>query len=155
MTNRKVAGADSILVSSTKRRKTYKKKIPLEFPTESAPYLQIESVPLEQRVDPSQHRYWLILQPHGVRAAGGQFTSDEAHEIAKATRGWDWSLDECQRPKCLPRLEALLNQICKRNQIDPLNKINKQPPATAQNRINTSPNSGTANEPHEQGDEQS
>lgn len=86
------------------------------FPiSESAPYLQIQSVPVSQRIDPEQNSYILVIQPAGVRAAGGQYTADEAHEIAKATRGWDWSLDKNDRPKCLPALERLLDQICKRS----------------------------------------
>ncbi len=83
--------------------------------SESTPYLQIQSVPISQRVDPERNSYILVIQPVGVRAAGGQYTADEAHEIADATHGWDWRLDENRRPKCFPRLEALLNVICKRS----------------------------------------
>ena len=82
---------------------------------ETAPYLQIESVPVAQRIDPKENRYILVIQPQGIRASGGQFTSGEAHEIAKAVKGWDWTLDPDGRLYCLPQLEALLNQICQRS----------------------------------------
>ena len=83
---------------------------------EASPFLQIASVPLRERIVSTEHRYQLLIQPHSIRACGGQFTAEEAHEIAKATKGWDWRLDERDRPNCLPRLEQLLNQIL-RNQI--------------------------------------
>jgi hypothetical protein len=82
---------------------------------EASPFLQITSVPLVERVVATGHRYQLLIQPHGVRACGGQFTAEEAHQIALATRGWDWRLDEHSRPKCLGRLEQLLDRICKKS----------------------------------------
>jgi hypothetical protein len=82
---------------------------------DAAPYLQIQSVPVGERVDPRQPTYKLVILPYSTRAAGGQFTADEAHEIAKATKEWDWRLDGDQRPKCQPRLEALLDSIIKRS----------------------------------------
>jgi hypothetical protein len=83
------------------------------LPHKTTPYLQITSVPISERIIPSENRYILLIQPHGVRATGGQFKADEAYEIAKATRGWDWSLDRNGRPRCLSRLEELLDRICK------------------------------------------
>jgi hypothetical protein len=123
------AGTSPILSPSTKRRNPRRRKAQhssedklLLSLFEATTYLQIVSVPVEQRVNPKQNSYILLIQPHGVRAAGGQYTADEAHEIAKSTRGWDWSLDENQRPKCLPQLERLLDQICKRSaQVSNLN----------------------------------
>lgn len=79
------------------------------------PYLQIQSVPVAERVDPERNSYILVLQPVGIRAAAGQYAPAEADEIARATRGWDWSLDENQRPVSLPALERLLDGICKRS----------------------------------------
>lgn len=84
------------------------------FKEESTSYLQIQSVPITQRVDPERNSYVLVVQPVGVRACGGQYSADEAHKIAKATCGWDWTLDSDGRPRCLPRLEVLLDRICKR-----------------------------------------
>jgi len=83
--------------------------------TDPPPYLQIQSVPISKRVDPERNSYVLVIQPADVPAAGGQYSAEEVHEIAKATRGWDWSLDEDRRPKCLGRLIALLDSICKRS----------------------------------------
>jgi len=80
-----------------------------------SPYLQIKSIPVDERVDPKEIRYALGIYPHAVRACGGQFTGDEAHQIAKATKGWDWVLDENNRPYCLPQLEALIDSIIKRS----------------------------------------
>jgi hypothetical protein len=68
-------------------------------------------VPIPERVDPERDSYILLILPVGIRTAGGQYSADEAHEIAKTTRGWDWRLDENQRPRCLPRLEALLTAL--------------------------------------------
>jgi hypothetical protein len=82
---------------------------------EASPYLQIKSVPVDERVDPKEIRYALGIYPHAVRACGGQFTGDEAHQIAKATKGWDWQLDENNHPYCLSQLEALLDSIIKRS----------------------------------------
>jgi hypothetical protein len=82
---------------------------------EASPYLQIQSVPITERIDPEKTSYILVILPQQVRAAGGQFTAEEAHAIAKITRGWDWSLDEKERLRCLPALEALLGNICKRS----------------------------------------
>lgn len=87
---------------------------PIHSP-EQKPFLQIESVPRQERVNPKEHRYCLIIQPIGVRACGGQFTSDEAYRIGKATKRWDWSLDAFNRPRCLPDLEALIDDICKQS----------------------------------------
>lgn len=56
-----------------------------------------------------------MILPHGIRAAGGQYRAEEAHAIANAVKGWDWSLDENQRPFCLPALEALLDSISKQS----------------------------------------
>lgn len=102
--------ATSILRGRTNRRK---KKQLLE-PSEIRPCLQIESVPEGERVDPKQNSYVLVVQPHNIRACGGQYTADEAYQIAKATRNWDFSLDENQRPRCLPQLVRLLDGIIKR-----------------------------------------
>lgn len=77
--------------------------------------LQIVLVPVAERVDPKQSRYALVILPQNVRAAAGQYTAAEAHEIARLTRGWDWSLDANNQPQCLPALEALLNTIVKRS----------------------------------------
>lgn len=82
---------------------------------EVSPYLQIASAPIKERIDPKEVRYILVILPDGIRAAGGQFLAEEAHAIANAVKGWDWSLDENQRPFCLPALEALLDSICKRS----------------------------------------
>ena len=82
---------------------------------EKLPYLQIKSVRVDERVDPKEIRYALWIYPHLVRACGGQFTGHEAHQIAKATKGWDWELNEDDRPYCLPRLEALIDSIIKRS----------------------------------------
>lgn len=87
------------------------------YPHEGIPYLQIQSVPLTERVDPTRHSYVLVVQPVGVRACGGQYSASEAHEIAKLTKGWDWTLDPDDKPRCLPRLEALLDRICKRSSL--------------------------------------
>jgi hypothetical protein len=91
--------------------------LPLVAPQKPAakesPYLQIKSVPVDERVDPKEIRYALWIYPHLVRACGGQFTAEEAHEIAKATKGWDWQLDENNRLYCLPQLEALIDSIIK------------------------------------------
>jgi hypothetical protein len=78
-----------------------------------SPYLQVTSVPLAERIDPKENRYMLLILPAGVRAAGAQLTADEAHEVAKATKGWNWSLDKNGRLRCLARLEGLLDSICK------------------------------------------
>lgn len=80
-----------------------------------SPYLQIASVPIDERIDPKEVRYILIVLPHGIRACGGQFTGDEAYEIARLVKGWDWTLDPNGRPYCLGQLEALLDRICKRS----------------------------------------
>lgn len=87
------------------------------IPHEGTPYLQIQGVPITQRVDPERISYVLVVQPVGVRACGGQFTADEAYEIAKLTKGWDWRLDPDDKPRCLGRLEALLERICKRSSL--------------------------------------
>lgn len=87
------------------------------YPHEDTPFLQIQSVPITQRVDPERHSYVLVVQPIGVRACGGQYSASEAHEIAKLTKGWDWTLDPDDKPRCLPRLEALLDRICKRSSL--------------------------------------
>jgi len=79
------------------------------------PYLEIQSIEIPERVDPERDSYILVIQPVGVRAAGGQYTADEAHEIARAMQGWDWRPDWDGDPKCLPRLEALLDRICKKS----------------------------------------
>lgn len=82
---------------------------------ETTPYLQIASIPVDERVNPFEHRYCLVILPYGVRACGGQFTADEAHQIAQAMKQWDWSLDEAGRLRCLPALEGLVDSICKRS----------------------------------------
>ena len=82
---------------------------------EASPYLQIKSVPVKERVNPKEIRYELWVYPHIVRVCGGQFTGQEAHQIAKATKGWDWALDENNRPYYLPQLEALIDSIIKRS----------------------------------------
>ncbi|HEY9615102.1 hypothetical protein [Allocoleopsis sp.] len=79
------------------------------------PYLQIQSVPIDQRVDPERNSYILLIQPIGIRAAAGQYSTAETDEVTQATRGWDWRLDENQRPKCLGRLVELLERICKKS----------------------------------------
>lgn len=84
---------------------------------EASPYLQIQSIPITERINPREPRYILVILPQRVRAFGGQFIVEEAHAIAKATRHWDWSLDENKRPRCLPALEALLDNICKRSAV--------------------------------------
>jgi hypothetical protein len=93
--------------------------LPLASPQKPAakesPYLQIKSVPVDERVDPKEIRYALWIYPYLVRACGGQFTGHEAHQIAKATKGWDWQLDENNRLYCLPQLEALIDSIIKRS----------------------------------------
>lgn len=91
-----------------KRRNSHKRQSPHQ-----SPYLQIASVPVNERIDPKEVRYILIILPHGIRAAAGQYTAQEAHAIAKAVKSWDWSVDENQRPFCLPALEAMLDSICK------------------------------------------
>lgn len=82
---------------------------------ETAPYLQIQSVPVAERLNPRKNTYVLVILPHGIRAAAGQYTAEEAHAIANAVKGWDWTLDPDGRPYCLARLEALLDSICKRS----------------------------------------
>jgi len=85
---------------------------PIPLPDQK-PFLQIASVPLQERVNPREHRYCLVIQPLGIRACGGQVTADESYKLAKATKHWDWSLDKNNRPRCLAKLEALIEQICK------------------------------------------
>lgn len=80
----------------------------------ATPYLQIASAPLAERVNQKENRYILLIQPQGIRACGGQYTADEVYVIAQSTKGWDWSLNENNRPYCLPRLEALLDAIINR-----------------------------------------
>jgi hypothetical protein len=87
------------------------------IPHEGTLYLQIQSVQIPERVDPERNSYVLVVQPVGVRACGGQFTADEAYEIARLTKGWDWRLDPDDKPRCLGRLEALLERICKRSSL--------------------------------------
>ena len=82
---------------------------------EASSYLQIKSVPVKERVNPKEIRYALWIYPHAVRACGGQYSADEAHKICQAVKGWDWGLDENNRPYCLPQLEALINSIIKRS----------------------------------------
>ncbi len=80
--------------------------------TADFPRLQIESVPVAERINPHEQRYVLVIAPQDIRACGGQLTAHEAHEVAKATRGWNWELDSNNRPLCLGQLEALLERIC-------------------------------------------
>jgi hypothetical protein len=82
---------------------------PIPLPDQK-PFLQIASVPLQERVNPREHRYCLVIQPLGVRACGGQFTAEEAHEISKSTRGWDCSNSQVA-------LERLADGICKRSSV--------------------------------------
>jgi hypothetical protein len=82
---------------------------------EASPYLQIAAIPIAERINPKENRYILLILPQRVRATAGQYDADEAFEIARLTRGWDWELDEHSRPKCLGRLEQLLDQICKKS----------------------------------------
>jgi hypothetical protein len=82
---------------------------------EKLPYLQIQSVPVKKRVNAKEIRYELWIYPHAVRACGGQFTGHEAHKICQAVKGWDWVLDENNRPHCLPELEALIDNIVERS----------------------------------------
>jgi hypothetical protein len=90
-----------------------------EFPkkpaVETAPYLQIRSIAVEERVNPKEIRDALWIYPHAVRACGGQYSADEAHKICRAVKSWDWVLDENNRPYCLPQLEALIDSIIKRS----------------------------------------
>lgn len=80
-----------------------------------SPYLQIQSVPIAERINPREPHYTLMISPQGVRACAGQFSAQEAHTIAKLTRGWNWVFDENGRLRCLPALEALLDDICNRS----------------------------------------
>jgi hypothetical protein len=98
---------------ANKRQKSHKRQSPHQ-----SPHLQIASVPVNERIDPKEVRYVLIILPHGIRACGGQFTGDEAYEIARLVKGWDWTLDPNGRPYCLAQLEALLNRICKRSSVE-------------------------------------
>lgn len=82
---------------------------------EASPYLQIKSVPVEERVNPKEIRYALWIYPHAVRACGGQYSADEVHRICQAVKSWDWELDENNHPYCLPQLEELINSIIKRS----------------------------------------
>jgi len=77
---------------------------------QASPYLQIRSVPVDERINPKEIRYALWIYPQGIRACGGQFTAEEAHEISKSTRGWDWSKSQAS-------LEQLLDGICKRSSV--------------------------------------
>ncbi len=88
---------------------------PQQAKADASSYLQIQSVPITERIDPRETRYILVILPQNFRASGGQFTAEEAHEIAKATKGWDWQLDENNRLYCLQRLEALIDSIIKRS----------------------------------------
>lgn len=91
-------------------------KIFAPLPTRKAsPYLQIASVAAEERINQRENRYILLIQPQGIRACGGQFTADEAHQITKAIKAWDWTLDGNNRPYCLPALESLLDSITQRS----------------------------------------
>lgn len=94
------------------KEKSKRRRSELFSISEGTPYLQIVSVPIEQRVHPKRNSYILVVQPFGVRAAAGQYSAEEASEIARVTKGWDFSLDEDGKPKCLPRLVALLERIC-------------------------------------------
>lgn len=82
---------------------------------EEPAYLQIAPVPPQERISPQENRYILLIQPQGIRACGGQFTADEAHQIANTTKGWDWGLDRERRPLCQPALERLLDSIIKQS----------------------------------------
>ncbi len=93
----------------------------LSLPVESiqkprvSPQLQIASVPLVERINSKENRYILLVQPQGIRACDGQFTADEAYQIAKLTKRWDWSLDGNNRLYCLAALEQLLDSIIKQS----------------------------------------
>jgi hypothetical protein len=110
-------------IQAPKRRSQHSRKersqgceIFAPLPTRKAsPYLQIASVRAEERINPKENRYVLMIQPQGVRVCGGQYTADEVYEIARLTKKWDWTLNENNRPHCLPRLEALLDAIIKRS----------------------------------------
>jgi len=80
---------------------------------EAKSFLQVTSVPITERLNPKENRFILLIQPQGVRATGGQYTAQEAHQIAKFTKSWDWSLNDTGKPGCLPALEVLLDQLCK------------------------------------------
>jgi hypothetical protein len=98
----------SVRVSSDRKKQKF-------FIFEHPPYLQIQGVPIPERVDPARLSYILVIQPIGVRACGGQYSAEEAHEIARLTKSWDWRPDSDGRPRCLGRLEVLLDGICKRS----------------------------------------
>jgi hypothetical protein len=111
---------------ANKRQKPHKRQSPHQLPSkqlnlweplqakeEESPYLQITSVPVNARINPNEVRYILVILPHGIRAAAGQYTAEEAHAIAQKTKGWSWNLDADGRLQCLSQLEALLDTICK------------------------------------------
>lgn len=88
---------------------------PSQAKEEVSPYLEIASVPVNERINPHENRYILVILPLGCRAAAGQYTAKEAHVIANAVKGWNWWLGADDRLRCLARLEALLDSICKRS----------------------------------------
>jgi len=102
-----------LLTNSKKSRQLNLWESPQKAAVEASPYLQIQSVPVKERVDPKEIRYELWIYPHAVRACGGQYSADEAHKIYGAVKKWDWKLGENNRLYCLTQLEAVIDSIIK------------------------------------------
>lgn len=82
----------------------------------SPPYpLQIISIPRDERINPD-FICGLIHYESGLKIPG-QFTYEEAQEILKTTRHWDFSLDRDKIPKCKERLLGLLEGVCSKSRI--------------------------------------
>ena len=72
--------------------------------------LQIEAIPDRDRLKPE----WscrLIHYKSGLKLSG-QFTHDEAREILKTTRYWNFTVDKDRIPRCRSQLLCLLERIC-------------------------------------------
>lgn len=82
----------------------------------SPPYpLQIISIPRDERINPD-FICGLIHYESGLKIPG-QFTYEEAQEILKTTRHWDFSFDRDKIPKCKERLLGLLEGVCSKSRI--------------------------------------
>ncbi|NER98618.1 MAG: hypothetical protein F6J86_33145 [Symploca sp. SIO1B1] len=73
--------------------------------------LQIASASTDERQDNEDSRYILVLQPSGIRAAYGRYTSGEAWEIARKAGRWKWVINSDGIPNHRSNLEKLIDEV--------------------------------------------
>ena len=88
---------------------TEQQKAPQNFESDKPYPLQISYIRDKDRTVPD--RFCRLIHHESKLKVTGSFTYDEAREILRITRDWDWELNDLGIPRCRDKLLLLFDKL--------------------------------------------